>query len=55
MIVIKGNTMNEKLQRLYRLMVLYLIKNSIRTLTNTEIMTFVDKISGLFFNTRSIE
>lgn len=32
--------MNEKLQRLYRLMVLYLIKNSIRTLTNTEIMTF---------------
>lgn len=36
--------MNEKLERLYRLMVLYMVKNSIRSLTNTEIMTFfVDK------------
>lgn len=32
--------MNKKLERLYRLMVLYLVKNSKKSLSNTDIMTF---------------
>lgn len=32
--------MNDKIDRMYRLMILYLINNSKRALSNTEIMTF---------------